>query len=90
MKHLNEYDIMNDMVSPDLGDLSPEAVNALLALRFKPAATERMNELAEKNRGATISAAEREEMENFRRVGDFLAILKAKARLSLRARQSVP
>jgi len=42
-----------------------------------------MEELAAMNRVDAISPSEREEMEKFMRVGNFLSVIKAKARLSL-------
>jgi hypothetical protein len=83
----SEADILNEMVSLDLGNLPPEGAKALLGLQFKPTAIARVNELAEKNRLAAISPGEKEEMEKYMRVGNFLSVLKAKARLSL-AKQS--
>ncbi len=90
MNRNSESDILNELVVPDLSELPLEAVNALLALRFKQTALDRMNQLAEKNRGAAISAGEKEEMENYQRVGNFLSFLKAKARLSIHQRDSAP
>ena len=43
-----------------------------------------MMELADKNNRGTLSAAERQEMEKYARVGNFLDLLQAKARLSLK------
>jgi hypothetical protein len=80
---ISEADILNDMVAPDVETFHPEAAKALLALHFTAAAIDRMNELAEKNRGDAISPAEKEEMEKFMRVGNLLSFLKAKAHLSL-------
>ena len=78
-----EADILNEMVSADGGDLPPEGARALLALQFTPKAISRMDELAAKNRADAISPTEREEMEKYMRVGNFLSVIKAKARLSL-------
>lgn len=63
--------------------MPPEGARALLALRFTPEAISRMDELAAKNRTNAISPTEREEMEKYMRVGNFLSVIKAKARLSL-------
>lgn len=85
-----EADILNEMVSPDGGDLPPEGAKALLAFQFTPKAILRMNELAEKNRTDAISPMEREEMEKYMRVGNFLSVIKAKARLSLSKHNAKP
>ena len=82
-KTISETYILNEMVSPDGGDFPPEGAKALLALQFTSRAISRMNELAEKNRLDVISAVEKEEMEKYMRVGNFLSAIKAKARLSL-------
>jgi uncharacterized protein YnzC (UPF0291/DUF896 family) len=82
-KTLSEADILNEMVSLDAGMILPEGARALLALQFTPKAISRMNELAEKNRLDAISSLEKEEMEKYMRVGNFLSVIKAKARLSL-------
>lgn len=67
----------------DQPGLSPESARALLDLRFGPSAVSRMNELAEKNRLGTLTEAERQEMGNYQRVGNFLNLMQGKARLSL-------
>jgi uncharacterized protein YnzC (UPF0291/DUF896 family) len=87
---ISEADILNEMVAPDVGDFPPEGARALLALQFTPTAVSRMNELAEKNRLDAISAVEREEMEKYMRVGNFLSVIKAKARLSLSKHNANP
>jgi hypothetical protein len=43
-----------------------------------------MRELADKNNRGTLTEGERAMMESYRRVGKFLAIIQAKARLSLK------
>ena len=42
-----------------------------------------MNELAEKNRQGTLTESEAAEMEKYLRVGNFLNLMQAKARLTL-------
>lgn len=60
---------------------SPEKADALLSLRFSDTDEARMQELMEKNNRGTMSGAEQSEMESYRKVGTFLAILQAQARL---------
>jgi hypothetical protein len=79
-----EAEILFEVVAPNRADVAPEAVRLIASLRFSEAQQERMRALAAKNNEGTITDAEREEMESFRRVGNFLAILQAKARLSLK------
>ena len=81
---ISEADILSEVVAPDQPGLPPDAARSLLELRFSDKANSRMDELAEKNRQDTITASERAEMESYMRVGNFLNIMQAKARLSLK------
>lgn len=63
--------------------MSHDAARALSALRFSSSDVERMRELMEKNNQGSLTTDETAEMEAFRRIGSFLAILQAKARLQL-------
>ena len=69
---------------PEQGGLSRESARAILELRFSESADARMHELLEKNSLGELSDAERAEMESYSRVGNFLALMQAKARLSLK------
>jgi hypothetical protein len=82
---LTEADILDQIIEPGQPGLPPESARAILALRFGPNAVQRMNELAEKNRQGTLTDAERELMEKYLRVGNFLNLLQAKAHRSLAA-----
>jgi hypothetical protein len=81
---ITEADILAHVIAPDQPGLSPESARAILALQFDQTALARMNDLAEKNRAGALSEAERTEMEKYLRVGQFLNLLQAKARVSLR------
>jgi uncharacterized protein YnzC (UPF0291/DUF896 family) len=80
---ITEADILSQVVAPDRADLPPELAQSILDLKFSHAAVDRMNELADKNNRGILSDAEREEMEKYMRVGSFLDLMQAKARLSL-------
>ena len=80
---LTEADILARVVSPEKPGLPPELARSILALRFDQTALQRMNDLAERNRAGTLSELERTEMERYLRVGRFLNLLAAKARVSL-------
>ncbi|MBI4605026.1 MAG: hypothetical protein HY721_23945 [Planctomycetes bacterium] len=80
---VTEVDILNDLVAPDEPDLSPESARAILELRFRQRAIDRMSELAEKNRQGILTDAERNELDRYLRVGNFLNLLQGKARKSL-------
>ena len=81
---ITEADILDHVITPNQPGLSPESARAILELKFDQSALERMNDLAEKNRADTMSEAERIELEKYLRVGQFLNLLQAKARISLR------
>ena len=85
---ITEADILAHVIAPDQPGLPPESARAILALKFDQAALERLNDLAEKSRAGTLSEAERAEMEKYLRVGQFLNLLQAKARVSLREMSS--
>lgn len=80
---LTEADIFARIVHPQVGNLPPEVSRLLLDLRFEAEDMTRMNELAEKNNRGLLEENEREEMEKYLRVGNFLNLLHAKARQSL-------
>ncbi len=56
----------------------------VLSLTFSEEDMARMNELAEKNQEGAISPKEKEELFNYIKVGDMLAILQSKARMALK------
>jgi hypothetical protein len=78
-----EADIFGRIVHPETGNLPQEVSQLILNLRFEAADITHMNELAEKNNHGLLSEAERQEMERYLRVGNFLNLLHAKARRSL-------
>ena len=55
----------------------------ILALDFPKEDRVRMNDLAESARSGTLTAEEQLELDAYERVGHFLSLLKAKARISL-------
>ena len=64
--------------------IDPDSARAVLSMRFSPADEQRMQELMEKNNREILGPDERAEMEAFRRIGSFLAIAQAKARVQLK------
>lgn len=79
----SDLDVLEQVVDPSAADLTSEAAVGLLGLRFNADAIARINDLAEKNRLGTLSLAERHLLERYQRVGNFLNLVHAKARLSL-------
>jgi hypothetical protein len=61
----------------------------VLKLRFSERETKRMHDLAAKNRERTLSKQESEELDNYVKVGDLLAILQSKARKLLKQTPAV-
>ena len=64
--------------------LSLEAARSLLRLEFAPEDKDRMHELAAKARDGSLTAAEQEQIRNYERVGNLLALMKSKARQRLK------
>jgi hypothetical protein len=65
--------------------MTPALARHVLKLKFEETDTARMHDLAEKNREGQLTDAEREELDNYVKVGDLLAILQSKARKLLKA-----
>ena len=63
--------------------LNRTSAEALLRLRADAWLQARMEELADRSTEGALSAEEREEYENLIRVGNFIAVLQAKARRQL-------
>jgi hypothetical protein len=81
---LTEDMILEKVVGPTDPDLSAEAARGLLGFKFDRATTQTIRKLLQKNNRGTISAEERLALEKFMRVGQFLDLVHAKARISLR------
>jgi uncharacterized protein YnzC (UPF0291/DUF896 family) len=79
-----ETAILSRLIESARGELAPEAARYILSLEFKQSDVRRMNELAEKARDGALSPAETGEVENYRHVGHLLALLRSKARASLK------
>ena len=83
-RSINEIDIWTSIISPNRDDLPPSDANAILRWEFNEQAKERIDELATRNGRGALTDAEREELESYVHVGQVVAILQAKARLSLK------
>ena len=66
------------------GALTAPVARHVLKLGFSPDDKARMHELAERNREGTLTGEEREELDDFVKIGDLLAILQSKARKRLK------
>lgn len=81
-----ETAILDRVIEPGSGELSPDAARYLLSLDFKEDDHRRMHELAQKAQAGTLSEDERQELQNYVDVGHLVALLQSKARVSLRGR----
>lgn len=82
---VSETAIFERIALPVEPELSRQLANYLLALRFGPEDEERMQVLAEKARDGSLTPSEKAAIDNYERVGHYLAILQSKARQALRA-----
>ena len=79
-----EAGILARLIRTRQGDLSREAANYLLSLRFDDSDVARMNELSELARLGTLAAADAAELDSYIHVSNLLAVIQSKARRALR------
>ena len=87
---ITEAAILERLIAPQGGGLRPEAARSLLELRFDRETTKEIRQLLQKNNRGTITAEERLALEKYLRVGQFLDLLHAKARLALQEATASP
>jgi len=80
---VTEADILAQIIAPDKPGLDPDAARAILRLQFNNHARERIRHLLDANNRGKISDAEHVELQKYLRVGQFIDLMQAKARLSL-------
>jgi hypothetical protein len=80
---ISEVEILSEVVEPNRPTFSSAFAEELLAMRFNENAMQRMRDLIGKNNAGAISPAEKATLGNYLRVGEFLDLLQAKARLAL-------
>ena len=80
---ITEADILAEIFASSPSGLAPEAARSILELKLSARAAERIRELLDKNNRGSISDLERSELDKYQRVGQFLDLLQAKARVSL-------
>lgn len=74
---------VSDVVTDFLG--SAPSLEEIASYRLPEALQSRAHELLEKNQDGTLSDAERTEMQEFRQIDHLLTLIKAKAKLKLKA-----
>lgn len=67
-------------------ELSPEAAEYLLSIRFGNSDLHRMSQLAERSEAGELTEEELAEFDSYLHIGNLLAVIQSKARLALRPR----
>ena len=80
----SEADILARVIDPDESTLPADLARSILTFEFQPEDRDRMSVLAKKARHGTLTAEEQTEIDCYERVGNFLSLLKSKARRSLK------
>jgi hypothetical protein len=76
--------ILERLLLPKSADLSPEAARSILKLTFQSADQARVDTLSAKAQEGILTSKEHDELGEYIRVADMLAMLQSKARLSLK------
>ncbi len=77
-------EILVRTIQPDDGTLPAAAARSILGFQLSPADRHRVNELAAMARAGTLTAEEREELDEYERITCLLELMQSKARLSLK------
>jgi hypothetical protein len=80
----SEADIIEQVIAINKGSLTPEVARSFLDFQFEPKTKRLIRQLLTKNNKGTITEEERLTLEKYLRVGHFLDLIHARARLSLR------
>lgn len=84
MKDAQNVTVLDRLLDPLSRCLTREGAQELLELRADAVAQTRISELAEKCNEGVLTPEEQREYETYVHLGNFIAILQAKARLLLR------
>ncbi len=82
---ITEAEILDKVVVADQPGLSPDVARLILDLHFNSDADERIRALLKEKNAGIITETESAELDKYLRVGQFIDLLQAKARLSLRS-----
>src|SRR4051794_22722635 len=80
--------ILSRVIHPQKSKLPEALARQILEWHFGPEDRQRIDLLLEKAKEGSLTPWENEEAENYERVGLFLSLLKAKARVSLKAKKT--
>ena len=86
MSARSEVDVLERMIRPGIGDIPADAAQFFLSLDFPEFDQARIDELSAQARAGTLSAQDREELNQYIHLGDFLAFIQSKSRRSLRSK----
>jgi hypothetical protein len=84
----DESAILERAITADNEFWSPEAARAILAFKLAAADLRRADELAAKARDGSMTDQEKQNLENYLRVGRLVEFMKAKALLSLKSQDA--
>ncbi|AGA25776.1 hypothetical protein [Singulisphaera acidiphila] len=85
----SEAAILSRLIRPEDENLTADAAESLLRIRFESRDLNRMHELVARNQEDRLTPDERAEMDNYRRVSYLLDLMHSKARQSLKKHQAV-
>jgi len=80
--------ILEHVIDPRRGDLPTELAQYILSLDFPPTDHARYAELAARAQEGRLSPEQQADLDDFLNVNDFLTIVRAKARASLKGQDS--
>lgn len=83
-----ESDVLDRLLEPVSGCLTPEVARRIVKLRADPVAQARVEELAQKSTAGRLTASERAQYQTYVSAGTFIAILQSKARRILAAEET--
>ena len=86
---ISETAILSRLIRPEDENLTPEAAEGFLRIKFEQRDLDRMHELAVKNQEDLLTPQERAEMDNYRNVGFLLDLMHSKARRTLQKHRAV-
>jgi hypothetical protein len=80
MPAITEAALLERIIEPAHGTLTPDVARYLLTLAFRPEDQQRLEDLATKERAGSLTPAEQADLASFRRVSELLAVWQARAR----------
>jgi hypothetical protein len=85
-----EADIWARLMRAQSDTLSTDVAQFLLSIDFDDEDRKRMLELSQRSEAGTLSGQDQAEFDSYLHVGNFLAIMRSKARLALKSRAPRP